>query len=62
MAAMTEWWAEFVLVPTELTALTMNRYVSPGVDRLLTVYVLTVAEVVVRVMKELIVSPLFQSI
>ena len=51
-----------MLIPTKLIALIMNRYVSPGVDRPLTVDVLAVAEVVVRVMKELIVSPLFQSI
>ena len=45
---MTEYVAEFALAPTELTALTMNRYVSPGEDSPLTVYVLTVDEVVPR--------------
>ena len=47
---MTEYVAEFALAPTELTALTMNRYVSPGEDSPLTVYVLIVDEVVARLM------------
>jgi len=45
---MTEYKAEFALIPIELTALTMNRYASPGEVSPLTVYVLTVDEVVAR--------------
>ena len=59
---MTEYGAEFALAPTVLTALTMNRYVSPCEDSPLTVYVLTVDEVVARLMYKFTESPWFQSI
>ena len=47
---MTEYGAEFALAPTELTALTIKRYVSPGEDSPLTVYVFSVDKVVARLM------------